>query len=249
MGASAAVAVASALMCAMGVGSLRAAESPLRGSQQVLLVLTDGWDSMAGTMQRFEREPVTAPWRAVGPTVPVVVGRTGLAWGRGLAPSPVAGSGPVKREGDGKAPAGVFHLSTAFGQVAARPAGWQLPYRFLADNVECVDDVASALYNQLTTKSAAARPDWASSEKMWKEPLYKWGVVVDHNAAAPQPGGGSCIFLHIWNGPDRGTAGCTAMAEPALTTTIAWLTPSRRPLLVQLTRADYDRLKSAWDLP
>lgn len=242
-----ALAAASALMCALSLAGLRAAESPLRGSQQVLLVLTDGWDSMTGTLQRFERDPATGPWRAVGPAVPVVVGRTGLAWGRGLAPAP--GNGPVKREGDGKAPAGVFHLSSAFGQVAARPAGWQVPYRFLDDNVECVDDAASASYNQLTTRNAVARPDWSSSEKMWKEPLYKWGVVVDHNASAPQSAGGSCIFLHIWNGPGRGTAGCTAMEESALTTTIAWLKPSRRPLLVQLTRADYDRLKSAWELP
>jgi hypothetical protein len=39
------------------------------------------------------------------------------------------------------------------------------------------------------------------------------------------------------------------MEESALTTTIAWLAASRRPLLVQLTRADYDRLKPAWELP
>jgi hypothetical protein len=39
------------------------------------------------------------------------------------------------------------------------------------------------------------------------------------------------------------------MEESALTTTITWLAPSRRPLLVQLTRADYGRMKSAWGLP
>ena len=228
-----------------GSGPL-AAESPLQGSEQILLVLTDGWDAVNGTMQRLERAGANGPWRIAGAAVAVVVGRTGLAWGRGLI---APGSGPVKREGDGKAPAGVFRLSTVFGQSKEKPAGWQLPYRSLDDNVECVDDARSASYNRLTTRAAVASPDWSSSEKMWQEPLYKWGVVVEQNAPTPQPAGGSCIFLHIWKGPGRGTAGCTAMEESALTYTIGWLTPGRSPLLVQLPRAEYDRVRSAWGLP
>jgi L,D-peptidoglycan transpeptidase YkuD (ErfK/YbiS/YcfS/YnhG family) len=229
-----------------------AAPSPLEGARQVLLVLTDGWDAVNGTMQRYERASADAAWQPVGPTIPVVVGRTGLAWGRGVVR--VDGAGPIKHEGDGKSPAGVFHLSSAFGQVRKKPQGWQLPYRYLDDNVECVDDVKSASYNRVTTRLAEeiaqARAEWSSSEKMWQEPLYKWGVVVDHNMTpVVQPAGGSCIFLHIWNGPGRGTAGCTAMEETALTTTIGWLAPKRAPLLVQLPRAEYERLKSLWRLP
>jgi len=224
------------------------AVDPLKDSRQVLLVLTDGWDAVSGTMRRFERSSAAGPWQSVGPAVPVVVGRSGLAWGSGVASLP--GPGPVKREGDGKSPAGVFRLSTAFGQTPDAPPGWQLPYRYLADEVECVDDVQSASYNRLTTRRGAARADWSSSEKMWQEPLYKWGVVVDHNAPPQvQPAGGSCIFLHIWKAPGRGTAGCTAMEESALTTTIAWLAPKPAPLLVQLPRAEYERLKTAWRLP
>jgi D-alanyl-D-alanine dipeptidase len=129
-----------------------------------------------------------------------------------------------------------------------------MPYRYLDDNVECVDDARSASYNRVTTKLAEeiaqARAEWSSSEKMSQEPLYKWGVVVDQNMTPlVQPAGGSCIFLHIWRAPDRGTAGCTAMDETALTTTIGWLTPKASPLMVQLPRAEYQRLKSAWKLP
>jgi hypothetical protein len=39
------------------------------------------------------------------------------------------------------------------------------------------------------------------------------------------------------------------MNEPALTTMIEWLAPARDPRLVQLPRAEYDRLKAAWGLP
>jgi L,D-peptidoglycan transpeptidase YkuD (ErfK/YbiS/YcfS/YnhG family) len=226
----------------------RPVENPLERSLQILLVLTDGWDAVDGTMQRFERSSVDAAWQSAGPVVPIVVGRSGLAWGSGVAS--LQGPGPLKREGDGRSPAGVFRLSTAFGQTPDKPSGWQLPYRYLSDDVECVDDAQSASYNRLTTRSAAARVDWSSSEKMWQEPLYKWGVVVDHNTAPTvRPAGGSCIFLHIWRGPGRGTAGCTAMEEPALTATIAWLAPAKAPLLVQLPRDEYERLKLAWRLP
>jgi L,D-peptidoglycan transpeptidase YkuD (ErfK/YbiS/YcfS/YnhG family) len=232
----------------MSGGQQIPSDDPLKGSQQVLLVLTDGWDTVNGTMQRFERPSGNEPWRPAGAAVPVVVGRTGLAWGSGVASA--HGPGPVKQEGDGKSPAGVFRLSTAFGQTPDKPASWLLPYRYLSDDVECVDDARSASYNRLTTRRAEARADWSSSEKMWQEPLYKWGVVVDYNTTPRvQPGGGSCIFLHIWKGPGRGTAGCTAMEEPALTTTMAWLAPNAAPLLVQLPRAEYERLKSAWRLP
>src|SRR5512144_1012024 len=64
------------------------AESPLGNSGQMLLVITDDWSSVNGTAQRFERDNGAASWRAVSSPVDVVVGRAGLAWGRGLHLSP-----------------------------------------------------------------------------------------------------------------------------------------------------------------
>ena len=66
--------------------------------------------------------------------------------------------------------------------------------------------------------------------------LYKWGVVVDHNAAAI-PGAGSCIFLHIWKSSSAPTAGCTAMPESDLVRLLRWLDPARHPILIQLPLA------------
>ena len=42
-------------------------------------------------------------------------GKNGLAWGKGIADNLDQRDGPVKHEGDGKAPAGIFKLGTAFG--------------------------------------------------------------------------------------------------------------------------------------
>ena len=243
-----AAAAATALNGASGIRpATRAGQSPLEQSRQMLVVVTAGWESVSGTLGRFDRPNVSAAWRRVGGPVPVAVGRNGLAWGRGLQVE--TADGPVKKEGDGKAPAGVFRLVEVFGQTAAPPAGLAMPYRFLRDNVECVDDVHSAHYNTLVARQQVDRVDWTSSEKMWREPLYKWGVVVAHNSGVPQPAGGSCIFLHIWKGPAAGTAGCTAMPEAALVETIEWLNAEKGPVVVQLPRAEYERLKRAWQLP
>jgi L,D-peptidoglycan transpeptidase YkuD (ErfK/YbiS/YcfS/YnhG family) len=239
-----AVAVAAALLSFFPVVC---AQSLFDGSRQVLLVVTDGWNSVGGTLQRFERTAGSAPWKAVGAPVPIVVGQKGLAWGRGLHPG--GQPGPVKAEGDGKSPAGVFRLGTAFGQSAAPLPGLRMPYLFLGDNVECVDDARSSHYNDLITRQQAKTVDWASSEKMWAEPLYKWGLVVEHNVDPVQAAGGSCIFLHTWRGPASGTAGCTAMEEHSLAALLEWLNPASRPLLVQLPKSEYQRLRKQWQLP
>lgn len=223
-------------------------EPPLHGSRQVLVVVTDNWNAVAGTLQRFERDTDEGAWTAIGARTPVVVGRSGLAWGRGVADDAASG-GPGKKEGDGKAPAGVLRLGTSFGQSRQPLPGVALPYRSLDGNVECVDDVRSEHYNKLVTRQEVGRVDWSSSEKMWTAPLYEWGIVVEHNAPAIAAGAGSCIFLHVWKRAGAGTAGCTAMDRQHLTQVIRWLKPASRPMLVQLPRAEYERLKNAWDLP
>jgi len=112
-----------------------------------------------------------------------------------------------------------------------------------------VDDTSSKYYNRLLDRSAVS-PDWNSSEKMLRpDGLYRWGIFVAHNATPPQPGGGSCIFMHIWMGPDVGTSGCTAMAQPQLESVLAWLDPALNPLLVQLPAPEYKKLRRRWKLP
>jgi L,D-peptidoglycan transpeptidase YkuD (ErfK/YbiS/YcfS/YnhG family) len=221
----------------------------LARSRQLVVVTTNDWDTLQGTLRRFERRSARAKWHSIGPTVAVVVGRNGLGWGAGL--NAESGDGPVKKEGDGKAPAGIFRLSSAFGYAPASDARWlRVPYLPLTETIECVDDVNSSKYNLILDRRGVASPDWQSSEKMRSAgEAYRWGVVVEHNTAPTVAGRGSCIFLHIWGGPDKGTAGCTAMQQPALEVLMRWLDPRRRPALVQLPSAEYERLKARWGLP
>lgn len=220
-------------------------------STQMIVVTTDSWDSPRGTLRRYERERPGNPWQAAGEPITVMIGKSGLGWGTGLLAPPREGSDPVKKEGDGKAPAGVFRLSKAFGYAPQEQSGWKMPYVSLTPTIQCVDDEKSKFYNTLVDTSAVSA-DWGSheNEQMRRaDNLYRWGILVDHNANPPRAGGGSCIFMHIWRGPGEPTVGCTAMAQPELELLLGWLDPERKPLLVQLPAAQFQKLRHRWNLP
>lgn len=220
------------------------------GALQMVLVTTANWDAVDATLQRYQRAAPGAPWTAVGEPIAAAVGRTGLAWGDGIHSAPAL-EGPEKREGDGKAPAGIYRLSSAFGYAPAAEAGWiRMPYLQSDASIECVDDSRSAFYNRRVDRDTIPTPDWTSHEEMRRpDHLYRWGVWVDHNSDPPRPMRGSCIFLHVWAGPGVATSGCTAMAEEDLRTVLAWLDPRARPVLVQLSAAAYAGVRGAWELP
>ncbi len=237
------------LACAGPIVTGRAATRELDRSLQCLVVMTEDWTSTTGVMRSFERNGATDKWKERHSALPVVVGKKGLGLGRGLVRLNLRGA-PIKKEGDDKAPAGIFRLSTAFGYAPARSATWvKLPYLALTKQIEGIDDPRSLYYNRLVDRSKVAKIDWRSSEQMRRDDvLYKWGVVVDHNPAA-RPGAGSCIFLHVWKSPSSPTAGCTAMRERDLVSLIRWLDPARHPILVQMPRAAYRSLRAKYDLP
>ena len=216
-------------------------------AEQLVVVTTPGWTSTTGFLQLFERGSPDSAWRSVDSPIPVVVGRTGIAWGVGF--DGVSSEGSHKHEGDGKAPAGVFPLDTAFG-FAPRDSmrAVRLPYVQLLPTTDCVDDTASSHYNTVVDKASVSRVDWTSAEHMTQVGQYKVGVIVGYNAK-PVQGRGSCIFLHIWAGPQSHTAGCTAFDEAKLRYLMTWLDPEKRPLLVQLTANDYATLRIRWKLP
>jgi len=226
---------------------LTAAANPLTESRQCVVATSPDWNSPTGEMRAFER-PRGGDWKPVGGTVPVVLGKRGLAWGIGLVPAPK--TGPQKVEGDNKATAGIFALGPAFGYASADRASWiKLRYVPLTKETEGVDDPHSRYYNQLVDRSKVALVDWKTSEKMLRaDVLYKWGLFVAHNPDA-KPRAGSCIFFHIWRNASSATAGCTAMPEKNLVELLRWLDPAARPVLIQMPRNEYNSLRGKFGLP
>lgn len=247
-----------ALLSTLAVATSLTAKTPkpaevFAPSLQLLVVVTPNATAIDGKLQRYQRSSAGKPWQPVGDSIPIVVGKSGLAWGSGLLTAPASSADPIKKEGDGKSPEGVFALGTSFGYADTKFSGTKLQYLTLTASIECVDDTASQHYNRIVDR-ATLTPDWNSSEHMRNTgESYRWGIVVDHNhiasSAKPLSGGGSCIFLHIWRGPGHGTAGCTAMAQPEIESLLTWLDPKRHTLLVQLTADDYARLYKEWQLP
>lgn len=237
------------LACSWPLATGRTATRELDHSRQCIAVFTDNWTSTTGVMHVFERGEAAAVWKERGPGFAVVVGKNGLGQGRGRVRLDFDGA-PDKKEGDDRAPAGIFRLSSAFGYAPTRSAAWvKLPYLALSKPIEGIDDPNSRYYNTLVDRSKVAKIDWRSSEQMRRDDvLYKWGVVVEHNPAAI-PGAGSCIFLHIWKSSSAPTAGCTAMRESDLVRLLRWLDPAQHPILVQVPRAVYRSIRVRYGLP
>jgi D-alanyl-D-alanine dipeptidase len=144
-------------------------------------------------------------------------------------------------------------LGTAFGEGAARgERRWQIPFWETTASLVCVDDPRSSQYNRLVDPSRlGSEPlDWISAEQMRREDeQYQLGIVVEQNRRPVRPREGSCIFLHLWEGPNRGTIGCTAMDRESLLELLDWLDGARAPHLLQLPRSELKRLQRSGQLP
>ena len=219
-------------------------------SRQMILVLTDSITSTNGNLFYFEKQNDENVWTQINSKIPVVLGRNGLGWGRGLN-SIDSSKLPIKTEGDGRSPAGVFELGAAFGYSTAEEIiGLKIPYMPITEIVECIDDIKSDYYNQIVKRDEIKKVDWQSSEKMfffffW----YQQGVIVNQNTNPTSKGSGSCIFLHNWSQPNETSAGCTEMEPINLKRIIYWLDSSSNPILIQLTKQLFTEYKHIWKLP
>src|ERR1700731_2757 len=93
---------------------------PLPASKQLMVVVTDGWSNIQGTIYCFEKHH--DKW-ILKFSNPIVVGGKGLGIGDGLVPLSIDNA-PVKKEGDMKSPAGFFTIGTAFGYADYKDAKW-----------------------------------------------------------------------------------------------------------------------------
>jgi L,D-peptidoglycan transpeptidase YkuD (ErfK/YbiS/YcfS/YnhG family) len=202
----------------------------LINSSQVLFVKTPSYNSIQGNMLLYERKNNHKHWKLVD-SFAVVVGKNGLAKDINAAIS-YNKDVPVKREGDGKSPSGIFKLGKVFSYHDIR--NLHMPFVQVDTNFYCVDDVASSYYNALI-KQDTAKDNFNSFEYMKRQDcLYEYGVWVLYNSNPVTAGNGSCIFLHIWLNENSGTAGCTAMAKENMLKLIHWLNEKKHPVLLQV---------------
>jgi L,D-peptidoglycan transpeptidase YkuD (ErfK/YbiS/YcfS/YnhG family) len=180
--------------------------------RQALVVEAAQPGSSQGRLAAWEYGP--AGWRRVLGDLAVVIGRNGFA---------LPGA---KREGDGKTPQGIYALGLTFGYADTTVGA--MPYRQATAEDYWVDDPLSPQYNRWVH----GRPPAASYEQLRRgDSLYKYGIVIEYNTAPVVTGLGSAIFVHVWDGPGVGTAGCVAMAESDLLAVLAWLDPTGNPVI------------------
>lgn len=217
-----------------------------RDVKQLIVSVGSDWDASTGKLQFFERSG--SGWKADGPVIPVLYGKNGLIWGRGVLGTEEPG--PHKQERDGRAPAGVFRIGTIYTYDSVLPGGSNYPFHTVNANDAWIDDITSPDYNKHVTVDPNNVPPWFEKEKMRHNDFaYRWLVEIRHNSDPPVANAGSAIFFHIRRGPDRKTAGCTTMAEENLVKLIKWLQADQHPHYVLLPRSEYLAKWKAWGLP
>ena len=196
----------------------------LFGSEQIILVVADEFHSTKARLEFFEDTNILFK-------CDVNLGKNGLGWGVGEYAFKQRAQEPVKKEGDKKAPAGIFKLTDVFGYVSQKQSS--LPYLYADENLICVDETNSNFYNTIIMKKEGIK----SFEKMKRDDsLYKLGVVVGHNETRIK-GRGSCIFLHVQKAENAPTLGCTSMKYEDLQKIVSMLKKEKNPLLVQIPKS------------
>lgn len=219
---------------------------------QVIIGKSSDWNSSHVTLTVYEKEGRT--WKIIGQPWKGRLGRNGLAWGYGIHP-PISSKQLVKKEGDGRAPAGIFKIGGAYGYAAQIARNPKLTYRRITPKDLWIEDQTSAYYNRHLIIDHTPKTNWEKKAQMRQgDHAHSLKLYIGHNDAIlggrPVPGLGSAIFFHIWRGGgSKPTAGCTTMPEAMLKQMIARIDPAKKPVYVLLPELEYKRFQKAWKLP
>lgn len=226
---------------------LQAFDLPVDCRQCVLGIAPD-WNSSRVELWIFEKNG--SGWLQTGGPWNGRLGKNGLAWGIGLHPLPPGVAS--KREGDFRAPAGVFALGGAYGYASGIQKNPALPYQQITTRDLWVEDPASPDYNRHLRLDAEPVTAWEKKQQMKQgDHAHSLKLFIAHNPAPSAiPGAGSSIFFHIWrSGGAKPSAGCTTLSEQNLRQLIAWIDPAKNPVYVLLPREEYLRVARDWKLP
>lgn len=215
----------------------------LKTARQLVLVISATLESKTAALYYYERN-ASDYWVKLSGVIPVRLGAHGMAWAKDLS-GEFDKKLPRKKEGDLKTPAGVFAIGDAFAfdSIPGKMKTLQLQRSTI-----CIDDTASVSYNKLVD-STAVPLDWKTGEHMRQVEQYRYGLVIEQNTSPMLRGRGSCIFVHIWKGPGKSTAGCTAMAEKDLLDLLGKLDQHKLPVIVQLPADTYRLYRKRLGLP
>lgn len=225
----------------------QAFELPVDCRQCVLGIAPD-WNSSRVEVRVFEKN--SAGWTQTAGPWSGRLGKNGLVWGLGLHPLPTGVAS--KREGDFRAPAGVFALGGAYGYAPGIEKNPALPYRQITTRDLWVEDPTSPDYNHHLRLDSEPATAWEKKQQMKQgDHAHSLKLFIAHNPAPDAiPGAGSSIFFHIWRaGGTKPSAGCTTLSEQSLRQLIALLDPAKNPLYVLLPRQEYCRVAREWKLP
>lgn len=229
------------------------AHMPARSTQAVLGI-ADDWNASHVTLSVVEKNAAGQWVRVLGP-IRGRLGHAGLVWGLGLHANPRGAT--IKKEGDGRSPAGIFAIgglwTTNKTQVKHHA---RIPEVRVGPRDLWVSDTATPkLYNRYIRLNHPATTPWEIKEQMRQtDYAHSIKLLICHNTqetpGRPIVGAGSSIFFHIWRRDGAAaTAGCTAMEEQNLRAIIARLNPDRHPVYILLPRSEYARLRAVWMLP
>ena len=173
----------------------------VKGSETDIHATLEGWEIIGGKWTKRI-------------TVPATVGKSGLA------------TPEVKKEGDGKTPAGLYKLERAFGYAETLKTG--LTYKQVTEKDLWVDDAAHPDYNKWVKAPTNAK---SFEDLKRKDDLYEIFAVIEYNTNPIVAGKGSAIFFHVWGGPDKPTAGCVAIEKSKLAEILKELDAKKSPMM------------------
>ncbi len=207
----------------------------LYSSEQIILVVSDNFNTAKATLRCFEDK------KEVFDAIDVNIGKNGLGWGIGEYKLSQNSYDPIKKEGDKKAPGGIFKLSYLFGYEKNK--NYKMNYMHVDENYICVDDSTSKYYNSILNFEDKTIKSFEYMKR--KDDQYKLGIVVQHNNKRT-PYAGSCIFIHVQKADNVGTAGCTSMHLDDIKKIIAWLDGSKNPILIQIPESSLKEIKKLY---
>jgi L,D-peptidoglycan transpeptidase YkuD (ErfK/YbiS/YcfS/YnhG family) len=130
-----------------------------------------------------------------------------------------------KREGDGATPRGHFRLLRLWWRADRHPRPFtRLPVRRILNDDGWCEDPQDRRYNRPVKVPPQSKADRLTRS----DALYDFIIEIDHNTRPRVAGRGSAVFIHIARPGFAPTAGCVALAMPALRRLLRRLGPHTR---------------------